>query len=252
MIKNILEVLAIILILLFFGPIIIICACIGRIPVSMINEKWTDISLNGRMVRASVALVGVVAWILVVYLAVCFLFPISPFPLTPTETPTPITIDTIGWSTFSDPISTIEIKSVPGVIRNAIEISYTLASNDGRWVGISRPINPEVLTGTIGIGFSFSGSGAFNTLELKLLYEPDETGQSVTFVRLWPAATVTDRRSFEEFKALYREFECGETCPPGGQLELGKVRTISFAISNAQSGASGSGTVAIDHVVGIR
>ena len=135
------------------------------------------------------------------------------------------------------------------MIDDAIEISYTLTPDDGNWVLISRPVNMQPLSGTTrGIRFYCSGSGRYNTVELKLLYAPD-TDQSVTFVKLWPAATVADWRSLE---VLYTEFDCGETCPPGGQLELGKVRTINFAISNAQGGTSGSGTVAIDHVVGIR
>jgi hypothetical protein len=180
----------------------------------------------------------------------------APTP-TNTPTPTPVVIDTMdsisGWSICSDTKSTIEIRPVRGTIDDAIEISYTLTAtltaNSGNWVLISRPVNMQPLSGTTkGIRFFCSGSGEYNAIELKLLYAPD-AGQSITFVKLWPAATVADWRSLE---VLYTEFDCGETCPPGGQLELGKVRTINFAILNAQGGTSGSGTVAIDHVVGIR
>jgi len=182
----------------------------------------------------------------------------TPTP-TNTPTPTPVVIDTMdsisGWSMRSDTKSTIEIRSVRGTIDDAIEISYTLTAtltaNSGNWVLISRPVNMQPLSGiTKGIRFFCSGSGNYNTIELKLLYAPDPTtDQSVTFVKLWPAATVADWRSLQ---VLYTEFDCGETCPPNGQLNLGEVRTINFAISNAQGGGSGSGTVAIDHVVGIR
>lgn len=152
----------------------------------------------------------------------------------------------------SDTESTIEIRSVSGTIDDAIEISYTLTANGGNWVLISRPVDMQPLSGTTkGIRFFCSGSGEYNTIELKLLYAADPTtGQSITFVKLLPAATVAD--DWRSLKVLYTEFNCGETCPPNRQLDLGKVRKIDLAISNAEGGASGSGTVAIDHVVGFR
>lgn len=171
-----------------------------------------------------------------------------PIPTTtPTNTlvPPPITIDTMdsssGWSTFSDPESWIEIRSIPGVRGNAIEISYTL--QPGGWVGISKQISPELLPGTVGIRFSRSGSGASNTIELKLVYAPGPSGESVTFEHLWPTDTVGD---WEQRKVVYSE-HCKFAC-----LDLGQVRTINFAISSREGGTPGSGTVAIDHVEGIR
>jgi hypothetical protein len=176
---------------------------------------------------------------------------------TPTNTPTPdhVVIDTMdsisGWSTFSDPESTIKIGSAPGKIDDAIEISYNLTVNSGNWVLISRPVDLQPLSGTTrGIRFFYKGSGEHNSIELKLLYAPDPTGQSITFVKLWPAATVTE--GWHSFEVRYAEFNCGETCPATGQLDLEEVRAINLAITNAEGGASGSGIVIIDHVVGFR
>lgn len=169
-------------------------------------------------------------------------------PPTPTNTLTPappLVIDTMdslsGWSTFGDPESSIEIRSIHGVNDNAIEISYTL--HPGGWVGISKHINPEILSGTKGIRFLRSGSGASNTIELKLLYAPGPDDQSTTFEHLWPTHTIGPWSSLEVIYSQHCEFAC---------LDLGEVRTINFAISTREGGTSGSGTVAINHVEGIR
>jgi ribonuclease HIII len=71
--KDILEDLAVVLVILLFlfGPITVICACVGKIPLSILNsilpqslQKFEDISLKGKT-RVLVAVVGVVVWIVV-------------------------------------------------------------------------------------------------------------------------------------------------------------------------------------------
>ena len=71
--------------------------------------------------------------------------------------------NTTGWVTLGDNKgSSISIKSVPGKKGYALEISYDL--NENGWVGISKEIDPKVLSEIIGIEFSHNGIGRWNGL----------------------------------------------------------------------------------------
>ena len=99
---NLESLFAILVLLVLFGPTLTICACIGRIPLSILNvffkrpgggkrrKDFEDITLRGRT-RILVALVGTVVWIVVwilAYFIICSVFP--NLPLCPTtSTPTP-------------------------------------------------------------------------------------------------------------------------------------------------------------------
>jgi len=100
--KDILEYLGAILIILLilFGPITVICACIGKIPLSILNpifrrrrknERFEDILLSGKT-QVLVTVVGIVVWIAVwvtAYFILCSVFPSLPTRIaTPTSTPT--------------------------------------------------------------------------------------------------------------------------------------------------------------------
>ena len=74
--SNLESLFAILVLLVLFGPTLTICACIGRIPLSILNvffkrpgggkrrKDFEDITLRGRT-RILVALVGTVVWIVV-------------------------------------------------------------------------------------------------------------------------------------------------------------------------------------------
>ncbi len=172
----------------------------------------------------------------------------------PTPTPASITIDTMdsisGWNTYTDDRgSTISLASVPGRTNNAIEISFDL--QDGGWVGISKEISSEVLsalTGAERIGFFYTGSGASNTIELKLLTRPDSNEESAVFSVSWSKATAAGGWTFLE--APISAFVCWtETgCQRDEVFDLRNLWKIDFAISNKSRDTLGRGTVIIDDV----
>jgi hypothetical protein len=168
----------------------------------------------------------------------------------------PLLIDSMDstseWNTYSDDKgSTIEIVPRQGMNDSALEIVYNLQS-DG-WVGVSKVIDADLLSGTKKIGFYYQGSGAPNTIELKLLYTPVD-GENAVFSVLWHSATVKEDWTFLE--APYSDFICwvGTPCPEDGLLNVARVWKIDFAVSN-KSGMGdepGFGVVAIDDVQGVR
>jgi hypothetical protein len=181
----------------------------------------------------------------------------TPTP-TPTSTPTPIIIDTMdstsGWSTYADDEgSTISIDSVPGRTNNGLEITFDVV--EWGWVGISKAINPEILPMLPRIerlGFFYVGSGAPNTIEFKLVYQPDSEGESAIFSVLWPGATVTDGWTFLEIPVSALACWADTGCQPDEEIDLERVWKIDFAISNKEGDTPGSGTVILDEIQGIR
>lgn len=172
-----------------------------------------------------------------------------------TPAPMPVIIDTMDgislWNTYQDNAgSSLAISSVPGKTTNAMEISYTV-KKDG-YVGVSREINSEVLTGTKAVGFSYKGNGDPNTIELKLIYKPDNSGKSAVFSVLWNHATNVQNWTFLE--APYSSFVCWTAtgCQAGEALNPSKVWKIDIAISSKTSDTPGSGIILIDDVQGIR
>lgn len=155
-----------------------------------------------------------------------------------------------GWTRYEDGKgSSLTVATVPGVSGMALELSFNLVP-DG-WVGISKPIRPDVLEmlpETRGIRFYCRGLGASNTIELKLLYQPDPDGQSAVFGVNWYGVTaVADWTSLE---ATYDSFQCwvGTGCQPGEKLDLTRLWKLDFAISNKPGGTPGPGVVVLDQV----
>jgi hypothetical protein len=131
--KDTLEDLAVVLVILLFlfGPITVICACVGKIPLGILNsilpqslQKIEDIPLKGKT-RVLVAVVGVVVWIVVwgriagiAYFMLRSEFPnlpISPAPPTPTptSTPTPTPTPTSPPTLTPTPTSTPTLTLTP-------------------------------------------------------------------------------------------------------------------------------------------
>jgi hypothetical protein len=186
---------------------------------------------------------------------------VTPRPTTrPSPTPTsallPVTLDAMedmaGWDTYGDDASTVTVTATSGITGNAVEIAFEL--QEWGWLGMSREIEPQMLQGTKGIRFFHQGSGAPNTIEFKVLYAPNEQGQSAIFSVLWPGVTVTE--DWEILEVRYDELACWEEtpCEPGEVVDAAKVWKIDFAISNKAhlEDTPGAGVVAIDEVQGIR
>jgi hypothetical protein len=191
---------------------------------------------------------------------------VTPTPL-PTDTPalppmpTPIpiiviidTMDSIsGWGPYEDSKgSSIEIRSTPGKTNNAVEISFSL-KEDG-WVCIAKSLYPGLLVGTRAIRFSYKGSGAPNTIELKLMYPSNAEGEEAIFSVL--RNRITDTSDWTSLEVPYTEFACwpGTGCDAGELLDISTVYKIDFAISNkpAQGDIPGNGAVFLDDVQAVK
>jgi hypothetical protein len=175
----------------------------------------------------------------------------------PTAKPTPKIIDTMdsisGWSEYKDDKgSSIEIESESGKTNNAVKISFSL-KKDG-WVGISKPLYSGLLVGTRAIGFSYKGSGAPNTIELKLIYTANAQGKEAVFSIF--RNHVTNASDWTSLEVPYAEFACWPDtgCDAGSPLDVSRVQRIDFAISNkpGQGDTLGAGVVSLDDVQALK
>jgi len=120
---------------------------------------------------------------------------------------------------------------------------------------VEKELSPEILSQVReikGFRFSYTGSGARSTIELKLLYRPDSRGESAVFSVIWFGATPAD--GWLTLETAVGAFECwADTgCLPGEVFDLGKLWKIDIAISNKEGDTPGSGTVVLDDVLGTR
>jgi hypothetical protein len=163
---------------------------------------------------------------------------------TPTRTTLLPMDDTSGWNTYRDTASDISFRAIQDKTVRAAEIAYTLKP-DG-WVGIVHAIDGKQLTGEA-LGFFFKGSGAPNTIELKLIYS------SGTVFSVLSSPTATSANDWAVFEAPYTKFTCwagtGKDCPRGDEkLDVRQVTAVDIAISNKPGGTPGSGRITIDEL----
>lgn len=167
--------------------------------------------------------------------------------------PKPIVIDDMRgvsvWSAFEHGGSSLSVRGATDRTTHALELDYTV--EEGGWVALHREISPAALNGTRAVGFSFRGSGAQNSIELKLIRKPDENGNNAIFGVVWNHATNTDGWRYVE--APYSLFVCWrETgCEPGEVLDPSEVWKIDIAIANKAGDTPGHGTVLIGPILGI-
>lgn len=185
----------------------------------------------------------------------------------PTSTPSPYLIDQMNivsnWkpSVCNDECgqkngnasSSVFVNLVPGQTNEAIEILYDV-ENAG-WVLITKNVDPQTLSGTTGLSFSYKGRGASNTIELKLLLRYPGDSRDTTFGASWNGKTDTDD-NWSHIEALYnKDFTCWfpeDLCRKHSDiLELTAVKRIDLAISNKPGDTVGLGKVAFDDLVGI-
>jgi hypothetical protein len=182
------------------------------------------------------------------------------FPPLPSPTPTPAVIDTLdnlsSWKEYTDTLgSTIHINSTSGMQDNALEIAFDL--KEYGYVGIAKDINPDRLAQAKGVKFFYRGSGASNTIELKLIY-----ARGTVFSVPWHS--ITAHNQWEPLEALYGDFKCWpdtgpqdasdpDHCPADKslRLDLDKVARLDFAVSNKpeRGDLAGSGSVIVDNVI---
>jgi len=205
-IREYLIAILVITLLVLFGPIIVICAFIGKIPTSILNllfpkQKFKDVELKG-WTRFLVGIVGLVIWIAVwavAYLGLCSAFPGSQFcPETPTpaptvtptivtETPTPTNnptaMPTVLPTATNTPTHTPLPTPTPCIEATGWE---TFADELGSWVTLENDGNAITIEyglvreGYVGIS-KVIGPGEMLTGTSGLQFSYDAEGASNTF-----------------------------------------------------------------------
>jgi hypothetical protein len=165
----------------------------------------------------------------------------------------PIIIDDMEnitiWNTFTyGNGSYIKIKSVAGKIGKAMEIEFNLPKEDN-FVAFHRTINPEILFGSKGIGFTYKGTGAANTIEFKLTCK-NKQGKAASYRTIRNKVTNTNDWSFIEIP--YSQLVCFLDCEEGDHVNISDVCKIDIAISNKTGDMLGAGAILLDDIVGVK
>ncbi len=241
----------------------------GLFVITNIPEGRYTITVDGKFVRGGNVPSGwsrLLNTVVDIGSAVAVPCAVNPCPAPP-PTPTMLSGSASDWQTYVDKDqsgSSISVKPVD----SAIEVSFDLI-NDG-YVGIKKVLPPKALSGTTGIRFSYQGRGQPNTIEVKLIYKAG----TVFWVWLRHASItggygwVTREISYDRFRCSAGSGSDPDKCPPSGgeplRLDLEKVETIEFAISNKtrdpnnpedtepSADVAGSGTVTIKDVQAVK
>jgi WD40 repeat protein len=158
---------------------------------------------------------------------------------------------TAGWAVVRDNLgsnATISLAPARKGRGSAINITYDL--KEGGWAGISKKVDPEVLSLINGLNVSYSGMSKQNTLELRLV-DDNET----EFETSWKPAIQAG--NWKYLQDLFENFEClgpNEKCSAEGDvLNLSEVKKLEMIISDRpkEGDAAGHGKVDVDHIVGV-
>jgi hypothetical protein len=173
-------------------------------------------------------------------------------PPTRTPLPTPETIlgpenILVNWMLYDDGKgSTIRTSPAAGIGDTALKISYNVVG-DG-WVGMAREdVSPSLAAAAKGVQFTYSGSGAPSTIELKLIRAARD-GKEAIWSLQWGRATATE--GWVTLKGPYAAFECWEDtgCAKGEPLDPAQIIRIDFAISNKPGDTAGAGEIILNDV----
>jgi hypothetical protein len=154
-----------------------------------------------------------------------------------------------GWSPYKEEQGSSVILDSSAGSKQPFALDFSLVASG--FVGITKRIPAGVLSGTRGIGFRYTGTGAPNTIEFKLLYPP-EGGKEAIFGDIWPGASNTggERRQIE---IAYTDFTCWSDtgCRADQQLDPGHVYKVDFAVSNKPGDVVGRGSVSFENLVAL-
>jgi len=152
-----------------------------------------------------------------------------------------------GWKMINDTDgSSINISSNLGKENgNAIQISYDL--KEIGWVGILREINPEMLSMSSGLKFSYFGMERQDDIELRLEYD-DGTTFGIS------RKPIIGDDMWHSVDAFYSDFECLISSGQNKSLELdlNKIKFIEIIISsNDDEEIVGHGDIIVDDLRGV-
>lgn len=161
-------------------------------------------------------------------------------------------MENLRWEVYNDSGEncSVELSMADGELPNSagVKVSYEFKENN-TWVGIYKRINLGDFPPLDGLKFRYYGSGAPNSIELKLV---DNRGR--TFGHICSCATATEGwRSVEASERDIKYWWGGKPLSSDEHIGLSDVEEIHFAISNKKEGDTlGGGYVIIDEVEGIK
>jgi hypothetical protein len=164
----------------------------------------------------------------------------------PAPTPAVIVVDTMdrlaGWTPVHESLSTVDLSLAPGMLNNAIQIDTDLGQEG--WVLIMKEITPTLLSGTQSMRFYYMGTGR-NTIELKLFYNADGTGEAFSYSRLEDVST----DDWVPFEQRYSAFVPNTA---GRKLDPARVQRLEIAVSHQLGGESGRGHMIVDQIEALK
>lgn len=158
-----------------------------------------------------------------------------------------------GWQeyTVKNGGSTVRLAPVAGQSGSALEIGYQLAPSE--WVGAEKDLPARLLEGMDGLQISYQGTGATNTIELKLIYDQAAEPKGAVFSRLRYHVTNTEGE-WVTLAIPFTEFGCWpETgCAAGVPLDPARIGRVDIAISNKVDDEAGvPGVLVVDNLRGV-
>lgn len=160
-----------------------------------------------------------------------------------------ITIDDMrslsGWEIIRDPNNSDIGEIDVSIVDSGLKLSYNLPTNRS-WVDIYKYIDFAEMPDIERILFQYSGRGAPNTLELKLVYED---GSNFGYARNM-ATNSSGLVALDPWQITY--WWGGNPRPRGEPVDFADVKQIHFAISNKpdKKDIPGEGYIIISGVVG--
>jgi hypothetical protein len=171
--------------------------------------------------------------------------------LTPTLTPQPCAITNLDWvehENQKDQLGSSISVEPSSETKCALKISFDLKPKG--WIATYKSLNPDLISQTEGIRFSYNGTGAPNTLELKLI-EKD----GAIFEIAWNGETLTNEESRSR-DVRYSSLKCrlgsANRCSQGAVLAFdpANIDRIDITFSNhpEKGDIAGQGNVVIEWI----
>jgi hypothetical protein len=154
-------------------------------------------------------------------------------------------------ATFTASLTDFGLKD--GQAGKTVGFHYDVAN--GGYTIITKKVDPNVLSGTMGIRFFYRGNGAPSTIELKLILMFPNDQEDTVYGVLWNAATETGDQ-WIQVDVLYSDFTCwfsekNDNCQRHGtHLDLTVVDRLDLVVSCKPEDGSqcGSGDIAFEDI----
>jgi hypothetical protein len=150
------------------------------------------------------------------------------------------------WSKEWHPYADLETSLESEKEIDAMRIDYDLPDNT--YVTIQKGFPFSSCIGTKALRFVYKGGGEPNTLEIKLIYAPDENVQKPVFQYLRNRSA--NQPDWESLEVPYSSFTCWPDtgCTPGEALSIENAHYISISVSNKPTDTPGAGYILIDEI----